>query len=445
VALPLAIVPILLSPTLWGFCTEFLASWSGGPPDRQTAKELAADAERVTVGGAKLWEIYEGKLLDIEKRSGFADFYDKQPVTKEELTAKPSVLLLGSFSTGKTSFIQWLTGKESRHFHIGPDPTTDFFMAVTYPLKGSTVTDRLMAGHSATADRRLPYKGLEKFSHSFLDSFRVLEMDAPILKAITFIDTPGIQAQAGTKKLGYSRTNVTEWFAERSDLIMVLFDPEKTTISEELNHLLQVLQPFKSKVRYVLNKADRRDMDFSRLVNVYGAILHKVGMLLRTEEKPRIAITSLKPWWRFESWRHKEMLDLHKSIIRQELRDLPKHSALATRREMLIHRARQVDAHCKLLKHLRESVPLSKAFTGSGLVWLANHLEEFLETSHNAGVVRENLPVFDLMLFRKHLIEMSGTSDLYRCTQADFGALLDIPDAVQQTSMDSEETSGVES
>merc|ERR1712194_382195 len=132
---------------------------------------------------------------------------------------------------------------------------------------------------------------------------------------------------------------------ERADLIYVMFDPEKTTISDELNRLLQVLQPFKSKVRYVLNKADRRDIDTAKLINVYGAILHKVGMLLRTEEKPRISITSLKPWWRFESWTHGSILEEHKSIIMQELKDLPRMSALANRREMLIHRTRQVVAH----------------------------------------------------------------------------------------------------
>merc|ERR1712050_317506 len=125
----------------------------------------------------------------------------------------------------------------------------------------------------------------------------------------------------------------TAWFAERADLVLVMFDPEKTTISEELNLLLQVLQPFKSKIRYVLNKADRRDIDTAKLINVYGAILHKVGMLLRTEEKPRIAITSLKPWWRYESWWHSKILEESKNTIRQELNDLPLISALATRRE----------------------------------------------------------------------------------------------------------------
>merc|ERR1740121_733058 len=240
--------------------------------------------------------------------------------------AKPQVLLLGSFSTGKTSFIQWITGTTSRHFHVGPDPTTDFFMAVTSPLQKNPVGSGLMGGHSATADHRLPYKGLQKFSQKFLDSFRVLEMDAPILQGITFIDTPGIQAQTGTDHLGYSRVNVTEWFAERADLIYVMFDPEKTTISEELNRLLQVLQPFKSKVRYVLNKADRRDIDTAKLINVYGAILHKIGIVMRTEEKPRIAITSLKPWWQYESWWHSKILEEHKETIKQELKDLPLQS-----------------------------------------------------------------------------------------------------------------------
>lgn len=406
-------------------------------PDRKPEIDFEAAAAKVAEGGQKLWNIYEKDLLLAETRSKFLQFYDKQHVTREELVAKPQVLLLGSFSTGKTSFIQWVTGKDSRHFHIGPDPTTDFFMAVTSPLQKSPVGSGLMGGHSATADHRLPYKGLQKFSQKFLDSFRVLEMDAPILRGLTFIDTPGIQAQTGTDKLGYSRVNVTEWFAERADLIYVMFDPEKTTISDELNRLLQVLQPFKSKVRYVLNKADRRDIDTAKLINVYGAILHKVGIVLRTEEKPRIAITSLKPWWRYESWWHSKILEDHKEIVKQELNDLPLMSALAARREMLIHRTRMVAAHWQLLAYFRDQIPLSSRMAGSGIGWICDHLEELMKSSAEAGVAGDNLPRIHLDSFRAKLREMD-VSELHYNDPEIMRTFSQLPDKIQETSMDPE-------
>jgi len=252
--------------------------------------------------------------------------------------------------------------------------------------------------------------------------------------------TPGIQAQAGTDELGYSRVNVTAWFAERADLVFVMFDPEKTTISEELNHLLQVLQPFKSKIRYVLNKADRRDLDTAKLINVYGAILHKVGMLLRTEEKPRIAITSLKPWWRYESWRHSNILEEHKGIIAQELNDLPLISALATRRESLIHRTRQVAAHWQLMAHFREQIPMKSRYGGSGIQWVSDHLEELIAGAQSAGVAKENLPNIHLGTFRTQLSEMQ-ISELHLHDPEVMRALRRLPDQIQETSMDAQVSS----
>jgi GTPase SAR1 family protein len=40
------------------------------------------------------------------------------------------VLLLGQYSTGKTSFIQYLVGREFPGSRVGPEPTTDRFVAI---------------------------------------------------------------------------------------------------------------------------------------------------------------------------------------------------------------------------------------------------------------------------------------------------------------------------
>ena len=42
------------------------------------------------------------------------------------------VLLVGQYSTGKTSFIRYLLERDFPGIRIGPEPTTDAFTAVMY-------------------------------------------------------------------------------------------------------------------------------------------------------------------------------------------------------------------------------------------------------------------------------------------------------------------------
>ena len=46
-----------------------------------------------------------------------------------------------------------------------------------------------------------------------------------------------------------------------SDLILLMFDPSKLDISDELKSVIEELQPFEEKVHCVLNKADNLDTE----------------------------------------------------------------------------------------------------------------------------------------------------------------------------------------
>lgn len=60
----------------------------------------------------KLQYLYLQKLLPLERFSNFDKFYNL-PIPDSEFVAKPHVLLLGQYSTGKTTvgskFSSWLT------------------------------------------------------------------------------------------------------------------------------------------------------------------------------------------------------------------------------------------------------------------------------------------------------------------------------------------------
>lgn len=103
-----------------------------------------------------------------------------------------------------------------------------------------------------------PFGGLDQFGASFLSKFSLSESPAALLESVTFIDTPGVLS-GDKQRLGrsYDFSRVCQWFAQRSDMILLLFDAHKLDISDELRHVLVSLQPFEDKIKIVLNKADQ--------------------------------------------------------------------------------------------------------------------------------------------------------------------------------------------
>lgn len=81
---------------------------------------------------------------------------------------------------------------------------------------------------------------------------------------------------------GYNFTGVLEWFAERVDRIILLFDAHKLDISDEFRRSIEALKGHDDKIRIVLNKADM--VDHQQLMRVYGALMWSLGKVLQTPE-----------------------------------------------------------------------------------------------------------------------------------------------------------------
>ena len=81
-----------------------------------------------------------------------------------------------------------------------------------------------------------------------------------LLEHITFVDSPGVLS-GEKQRLGrsYDFTGVTSWFAAKSDIILLLFDPHKLDISDEFKRVITSLKGHDDKIRVVLNKADQVD------------------------------------------------------------------------------------------------------------------------------------------------------------------------------------------
>jgi len=69
-----------------------------------------------------LQSIYEEKIKPIEAAFRFDSFFSPL-LSQTEIAAKPIVLLLGQYSTGKTTFLRSLLGRDYPGARIGPEPT----------------------------------------------------------------------------------------------------------------------------------------------------------------------------------------------------------------------------------------------------------------------------------------------------------------------------------
>jgi EH domain-containing protein 1 len=156
-------------------------------------------------------------------------------------------------SLSRLQFIRYLLGQDFAGMRIGPEPTTDRFVAV---MDGPDY--RVIPGNALAVASDMPYRGLEKFGVAFLNRFEGSQVPNQVLRNMTLIDTPGVlSGEKQRTSRGYDFTAVTAWFAQRADLILILFDAHKLDISDEFRAVIESLKGNDDKIRCILNKADQ--------------------------------------------------------------------------------------------------------------------------------------------------------------------------------------------
>jgi len=84
-----------------------------------------------------LKEVYASSIRPLEELYKFDHFFSPF-LEASDIEAKPMVLLLGSYSVGKTSFIRHIIGRDFPGCRIGPEPTTDRFITVMHGDHGTS-------------------------------------------------------------------------------------------------------------------------------------------------------------------------------------------------------------------------------------------------------------------------------------------------------------------
>ena len=400
------------------------APWGEEPSQSDQSKmDLTAfDKEYILKGLARL---YRKKILPLEVASRYGHFHSP-PLSPADFDAPPLVLLLGQYSTGKTSFIKYLLGRDFPGIRIGPEPTTDRFTTV---LLGSQ--DKVIPGAALCSQAGRPFTGLSPFGNNFLSRFEGSELDAPILNNVTIVDTPGILSGQKQRTRNYDYEGVMKWFAERADLIIVMFDAHKLDISDELKRVMQLMIPHLDKTRIVLNKAD--SISTQQLMRVYGALMWQLGKVMNTPETCRVYMGS---FWDapLQNTEQAELLQREEMDLLHDVMNLPQQAVMRRINE-LVKRARGVKVHAYIIHYLRKQLPYTWGKREKQQRLIGRLQDEFNAAARRYGLPKGDFPPVEPM--RQALLEIKDLSDFPKLDkrmvrEMDKVFSVDIPDLLEK-------------
>jgi len=320
---------------------------SGMPP----ANEAPAQSwdEHVKRTQERLHSMYTTYVRPLEDRYKY-DLFKPSWFEETIVNVRPFVTFFGPWSAGKSTFINHLL--QSNYLWTGPQPTTAEFTVLLYGEEPGPMDGRVLVNA-----KDLPFKGLTEFGESFLGNFQGFQVPCELLKNVTLVDTPGVLESAkDIHQRKYDYIKLSRWFAERSDMIFVLFDPTKLDAGVELRMMFKhAFKGMEGKLRIVLNKAD--SINTQELMRVYGSLFWNLSNMIDSTEPPRVYVGS------FWDQPYKEgtftlLFSEEKTDLIHELTTIVPAQALDKKIAALIRRAKEVFVHSIIVGGMRSSLPM---------------------------------------------------------------------------------------
>lgn len=244
----------------------------------------------ITALRTELLEMVSEQLTPVAMRYG----YSEVPL-ETNIKWRPQVLVLGNYSSGKSTLINEFLGMPIQG--TGQAPTDDSFTVLTYdesepegaPVR---VTDQ-RDGKFLLNDPEYPFETMKKHGQRFASHFKLKKVNSPFLKNLAIIDTPGMLDSITERDRGYNYQDVIGDLAQIADLVLVLFDPHKAGTVREAHTSLRDTLPaktFEDRVLYVLNRIDEC-ASMTDLLRVYGTLCWNLSQITGRKDIPMIHLT----------------------------------------------------------------------------------------------------------------------------------------------------------
>jgi GTPase SAR1 family protein len=238
----------------------------------------------------ELLEMVAQKLTPVALRYG----YSEVPL-ETNIKWRPLVLVLGNYSSGKSTLINEFLGAEIQP--SGQAPTDDSFTIITYddtetPDSPIRITEE-RDGKFLLNDPEYPFETLKKHGQRFAAHFRLKKVNSPFLTNLAVIDTPGMLDSITERDRGYDYQEVIGDLAQIADLVLVLFDPHKAGTVREAHTSLRHTLPartFEDRVLFVLNRIDEC-ASMMDLLQVYGTLCWNLSQITGRKDIPMIHLT----------------------------------------------------------------------------------------------------------------------------------------------------------
>ncbi|MBT8341928.1 MAG: Dynamin family protein [Desulfatitalea sp.] len=300
---------------------------------------------------SEMLEMVAEKLTPVAMRYGYSDV----PL-ETTIKWRPQVLVLGSYSSGKSTLINDFLGAKVQA--TGQAPTDDSFTVITYddsldenaPVQVTESRD----GKYLLNDNEYPFETLKKHGQRFASHFRLKKVNSAFLKHLAIIDTPGMLDSITERDRGYNYQEVIGDLAQIADLVLVLFDPHKAGTVREIHTSLRDTLPartFEDRVLFVLNRIDEC-ASMIDLLRVYGTLCWNLSQITGRKDIPMIHLSySLKAAAEDQAER-----DLSYLSYLENQREELKKAVMQAPHYRLDNLAAFVETHGERLAHLLEAL-----------------------------------------------------------------------------------------
>ncbi|XP_052868927.1 uncharacterized protein LOC128274695 isoform X1 [Anopheles cruzii] len=242
---------------------------------QETAEVILRDLKR----------IYDSSIKPLETLYKYRDLSNRH-FGDPEIFSKPLVLLMGPWSGGKSTILNYLTHNEytPNSVRTGAEPSPAYFNILMHGDEPD-----VLDGTQLAAD--WTFSGLQKFGQGLLDRLRGQRLPNKLLERVNIVEIPGILEVRKQVSKYFPFNDACQWFIDRADIIFLVYDPSKLDVGPETEAILDQLKGREYQTRILLNKADQVKPE--ELLRVQSALIWNISPLMSSAQPPVMYTVSL--------------------------------------------------------------------------------------------------------------------------------------------------------